>query len=350
MNDKDFNDFINEITQEYGLSESQVKDLKIEFKDIAESMDIVDKVNLYPYVEMVLSDIGVTAKDTGIKDTGIEDVRETFGRQSIEIKIFYPFKPEEPGRTHAHWFMEFMNKEFKSIGSKDRVVMVDNAADADFVFARYWKDPKTGKETPPGKLMGNPFGHQPNNRAIIQTKDLDETEKLYKAWLNGNLEDVLTPEQYKKFKEVKVSPYVDLDYDMDKKLSYVIAMKLDQIEEGLPLKKIISGLQKNVDQAGIRAAIDLGLDYGGTVNNPGGKGYLVVPQGKNIFDLKDYQESGKWIEIDSKNYPERTISNARNADGTVWFGNINEDSTGYNVTKDSVVNPKNFIENPTSLE
>ena len=170
MNDKDFNDFIKEITQEYGLSESQVKDLKIEFKDIAESMDIVDKVNLYPYVEMVLSDIGV--------------------------------------------------------------------------------------------------------------------EKI------PDIQNVVTESKGKSF----------------------------------PLKKIISGLQKNVDQAGIRAAVDLGLDYGGTVNNPGGKGYLVVPQGKNIFDLKDYQESGKWIEIDSSNYPERTTANARNADGTVWFGDISKES------------------------
>ena len=205
MNDKDFNDFIKEITQEYGLSESQVKDLKIEFKDIAESMDIVDKVNLYPYVEMVLSDIGVIANIPTDKMT------------------------------------------------------------ADYATQR----------------------------------QIDEFESGYTDALEeGAIEDA------KAFAELSAK----------------------QREKSFPLKKIISGLQKNVDQAGIRAAIDLGLDYGGTVNNPGGKGYLVVREGKNIFDLKDYQESGKWIEIDSSNYPERTTANARNADGTVWFGSISKES------------------------
>lgn len=110
-----------------------------------------------------------------------------------------------------------------------------------------------------------------------------------------------------------------------------------------PLKKIISGMQKNVDQYGIEAAKVLGLDYGGTVN----KGFKVVPEGSNSPNFQEFVDSGKWEEIESQYYPDRTKANAQNADGTVWFGE--GDSKGYGATKNYSGN-KPWIENPTDVE
>ncbi len=110
-----------------------------------------------------------------------------------------------------------------------------------------------------------------------------------------------------------------------------------------PLKKIISGMQKNVDQYGIEAAKVLGLDYGGTVN----KGFKVVPEGSNSPNFQEFVDSGKWEEIESQYYPDRTKANAQNSDGTVWFGK--GDSPGFSATKREVGN-KPWIENPTDVE
>ena len=107
----------------------------------------------------------------------------------------------------------------------------------------------------------------------------------------------------------------------------------------LKLTKIISGMQKNVDQYGIEAAKVLGLDYGGTVN----KGFKVVPAGNNSPNFQEFVDSGKWEEIESQYYPDRTKANAQNADGTVWFGE--GDSRGYGATKKASGN-KPWIENP----
>ena len=107
----------------------------------------------------------------------------------------------------------------------------------------------------------------------------------------------------------------------------------------LKLTKIISGMQKNVDQYGIEAAKVLGLDYGGTVN----KGFKVVPEGNNSPNFQEFVDSGKWEEIESQYYPDRTKANAQNADGTVWFGK--GDSLGYGATK-KASGDKPWIENP----
>ena len=115
------------------------------------------------------------------------------------------------------------------------------------------------------------------------------------------------------------------------------------VSQDLQLKKIISGMQKNVDQYGIEAAKELGLDYGGTVN----KGFKVVPEGSNSPNFQEFVDSGKWEEIKSQYYPDRTKANAQNADGTVWFGE--GDSRGYGATKKFSSN-KPWIENPTDKE
>ena len=117
------------------------------------------------------------------------------------------------------------------------------------------------------------------------------------------------------------------------------------VSQDLKLKKIISGMQKNVDQYGIEAAKELGLDYGGSVN----KGFKVVPAGSNSPNFQEFVDSGKWEEIESQDYRDRTKLNAQNADGTVWFGKTGTDSAGHNATKRYSGN-KPWIENPTDKE
>lgn len=112
-----------------------------------------------------------------------------------------------------------------------------------------------------------------------------------------------------------------------------------KVTDELKLTKIISGMQKNVDQYGIEAAKILGLDYGGTVN----QGFKVVSEGSNSPNFQEFVDSGKWEEIESQYYPDRTKANAQNADGTVWFGE--GDSPGYGATKKSS-GDKPWIENP----
>ena len=131
---------------------------------------------------------------------------------------------------------------------------------------------------------------------------------------------------------------------MKKRVEARIAAK-KLVSEDLQLKKIISGMQKNVDQYGIEAAKELGLDYGGSVN----KGFKVVPAGSNSPNFQEFVDSGKWEEIESQDYRDRTKLNAQNADGTVWFGKTGTDSAGHNATKRYSGN-KPWIENPTDKE
>jgi len=125
-----------------------------------------------------------------------------------------------------------------------------------------------------------------------------------------------------------------------------------------PIKKIISGGQTGVDVAGLDAAKELGIPTGGTaaakfmqstengtVSNPSlaekygmTEGEITIREGK----------FGKYKDV----YFQRTIKNAQDADGTIWFGNEESPggiltlSTGKNkdAQKDKpkpLINPKN---------
>ena len=71
------------------------------------------------------------------------------------------------------------------------------------------------------------------------------------------------------------------------------------------IEKVISGGQTGVDPAGLDAAIELGIPYGGKVP----KGRLSEDGGVPMkYDL---------IELDSDRYPVRTRANVMDADGTL---------------------------------
>ena len=75
------------------------------------------------------------------------------------------------------------------------------------------------------------------------------------------------------------------------------------------IQKIISGAQTGVDRAGIDAAIESGVDYGGW-----------LPHGRKAEDGIVPKEYTKLQEIIGGNYPERTKQNVIDSDGTVIFG------------------------------
>jgi len=195
-------------------------------------------------------------------------------------------------------------------------------------------------------------GKPPAQNSILFGKDYqvskDEYQKLWQMWADEN------PELINQLKAKVNEGYSLVDSfagDPNKTVNQAEALtniinkptggSLNAVE--FPLKKIISGMQKNVDQYGIEAAKVLGLDYGGTVN----KGFKVVPEGSNSPNFQEFVDSGKWEEIESQYYPDRTKANAQNADGTVWFGE--GDSRGYGATKNYSGN-KPWIENPTDVE
>src|SRR3954468_15967071 len=86
------------------------------------------------------------------------------------------------------------------------------------------------------------------------------------------------------------------------------------------LRRVVSGGQTGADQAGLRAAKAAGIETGGWAplgweTEEGPAPWLAA------FGLKACPKKG---------YPARTEENARDSDGTLWFGST--DSTGYRAT------------------
>ena len=209
-----------------------------------------------------------------------------------------------------------------------------------------WQNTVKNKRTPgtAGK------SGKPDGSGLIQPGNMQDSynayDDLWKQWFNQN------PDIYEQAVAKRKEGYTFVDtfgkkgnVRQDETIMRIIDSdwKPNAVNKEFPLKKIISGMQKNVDQYGIEAAKVLGLDYGGTVN----KGFKVVPEGSNSPNFQEFVDSGKWEEIESQYYPDRTKANAQNADGTVWFGE--GDSKGYGATKNYSGN-KPWIENPTDVE
>lgn len=107
----------------------------------------------------------------------------------------------------------------------------------------------------------------------------------------------------------------------------------------MKLKLVISGGQTGADRTALVCAKELGLATGGTAP----KGYRTEtgddPTLKTLFGL---------VEDLSSSYPPRTKLNVKNANITLWFGNVN--SPGYWSTWNAAKSlHRPFVENPTSL-
>jgi hypothetical protein len=110
------------------------------------------------------------------------------------------------------------------------------------------------------------------------------------------------------------------------------------------LEVIISGGQTGADEAGLRAARDIGIPTGGTAP----KNYRIcLPDGSDGTnpDLANYS----LVESHSYSYKPRTIKNVKDSDGTVWFG-FSDSPGGILTIKTCKENNKPYILNPTSLD
>jgi len=92
--------------------------------------------------------------------------------------------------------------------------------------------------------------------------------------------------------------------------------------------KVISGGQTGVDQIGLMAATEMGIETGGTAPK-GFKTETGSDESLADFGLSESSSSG---------YPARTEDNVRNSDGTVYYSTKNQatgkiDSAGYQATK-----------------
>lgn len=103
------------------------------------------------------------------------------------------------------------------------------------------------------------------------------------------------------------------------------------------LKKVISGMQTGVDMAGLEAAFETGIPTGGTAaakfqqSTEGDKKTFRkdLAEKYGLKEGKLTRKTGKFGEYDDVYY-QRTIDNAQEADGTIWFGNAS--SPGGNLT------------------
>lgn len=86
------------------------------------------------------------------------------------------------------------------------------------------------------------------------------------------------------------------------------------------LQRIVSGGQTGADQAGLRAARAAGIETGGW-----------APKGWATEDgPAEWLSDFGLTECPTPGYPPRTLANARDSDGTIWFGST--DSSGYRAT------------------
>lgn len=101
------------------------------------------------------------------------------------------------------------------------------------------------------------------------------------------------------------------------------------------LRKVISGGQTGADHAGLLNAKRLGLETGGTAP----KDYRT--EAGNNPGLRDLG----LVESLSYDYKVRTVQNVKDAEATLWFGNVS--SPGYWCTRNATIRyQKPFIENP----
>ncbi len=94
------------------------------------------------------------------------------------------------------------------------------------------------------------------------------------------------------------------------------------------LTKVISGCQTGVDEAGLAAAYDYGIQTGGYI--PKGHKTLKGPR-------PDLTKKYGLIEHSSSGYKERTWDNVQSSDGTLRFAS-NWKSSGEICTKNAIIN------------
>ena len=173
-----------------------------------------------------------------------------------------------------------------------------------------------------------------------------EVSPLYYNTFSNNINDynnVIVLDESKAFEEEDVN---ELGSELN-----------PEIKPQINLTRIISGGQSGADMGGLDAAIELGIPTGGTAaagfqqeTNEGSK--IKNTELNTKYGLKEgaiTKREGAYGTYDDVYY-QRTIDNAQEADGTIWFGNPNSPGgilTLKDTTQQGKVKP---LINPTNAE
>lgn len=195
--------------------------------------------------------------------------------------------------------------------------------------------------------FGNPWtateSVKKKNPSLILVKDIPTAVRMYREWIDGKHPDV-NPKQrkwilenlsklkgqtllYMQPREGQVPYYSHADElakIVNERFPSTTLVTLGQVN----LKKVISGMQTGVDMAGLEAAFEIGIPTGGTAaakfqqSTEGDKKTFRkdLAEKYGLKEGKLTRKTGKFGEYDDVYY-QRTIDNAQEADGTIWFGN-----------------------------
>lgn len=130
-----------------------------------------------------------------------------------------------------------------------------------------------------------------------------------------------------------------------------------KLQPQINLTRIISGAQTGADMGGLDAALELNIPTGGTMaakfqQSIEGDKKIYSPEIAEKYGLKEgaiTKREGAYGTYDDVYY-QRTIDNAQEADGTIWFGNA--DSPGGKLTLGSIAQQGKVkpLINPTNAE
>ena len=183
-----------------------------------------------------------------------------------------------------------------------------------------------GKNTTPDQFVQGLFDTRLGRMEQIdkQMAKISPSSKKYKA---------LDIENRKELKEFKTD-FVKFLNVMSRNQLYGKQKSTFKKHPKQPIRKIISGGQTGADQFGIEAAMDLGIDYGGSVAlNDKGKWMLadaaVSPRYGEINLSGKFDNSIRVADMPGRNlkqkvaeaYRRRTAKNVADSDGTVYFSN-----------------------------
>lgn len=125
----------------------------------------------------------------------------------------------------------------------------------------------------------------------------------------------------------------------------------------IKLTRIISGAQTGADMGGLDAAVELGIPTGGTMaakfqQSIEGDKKIFSPEIAEKYGLKEgviTKKQGQYGTYDDVYY-QRTIDNAQEADGTIWFGNANSPGGRLTLSPDTQQGKAKPLINPTNAE
>lgn len=125
-----------------------------------------------------------------------------------------------------------------------------------------------------------------------------------------------------------------------------------------PVTKIISGAQTGVDMAGLDAAQEVNISTGGTAaakwqQSTEGNKKIFNPALATKYGLKEGKITKRFTQ-DGKEYDDvyyqRTLDNAQEADGTIWFGNAASPGGKLTLNRDTQKGKPRPLINPTSAQ